>query len=168
MSIRSSGPLRRATVIWHSLWQQLLASALGSATTLRKFRAGLVYFALVFGAGFVLGSVRVPFLVPRIGARYAELLEMPFMFFAVLFSARYIVARYHLPPDTSVRFSVGFIALAMLLTAELLLNTVVLRQSPIEYVTSRDPIAGAAYLVMLGLFAVMPRLVQRSKLGGRA
>jgi len=132
---------------------------------MRKFRAGLVYFALVFGAGFVLGSVRVPFLVPRIGAR---LLEMPFMFFAVLFSARYIVARYHLPPDASIRFSVGFIALAMLLTAELLLNTVVLRQSPIEYVTSRDPIAGAAYLVMLGLFAVMPWLVHRSKLGGRA
>jgi hypothetical protein len=36
-------------------------------------RAGLVYFAFVLGAGFVLGVVRVPFLVPRIGERWAEL-----------------------------------------------------------------------------------------------
>jgi hypothetical protein len=99
--------------------------------------------------------------------RYAELLEMPFMFFAVLLSARYIVARYHLSPDASVRFSVGFIALALLLTAELILNTLVLRQSLTEYVASRDPISGAAYFVMLGLFAVMPWLVHRSELGGR-
>ena len=93
---------------------------------------------------------------------------MPFMFFAVLLSARYIVGRYQLPPAASVRFSVGFIALALLLTAELLLNTLVLRQSLTEYVGSRDLVSGAAYLVMLGLFAVMPCLVHRSKLGGRA
>jgi hypothetical protein len=135
---------------------------------MRNIWAGLVYFALVFGAGFALGSVRVPFLVPRIGVRYAELAEMPFMFFAVLFSARYVVAHYQLPPSASVRFSVGFKALALLLTAELLLNTLVLRQSLAEYVASRDPVSGAAYLAMLGLFSVMPWLVHRSKRGGRA
>ena len=135
---------------------------------MHKFRAGLVYFVLVFGAGFALGSIRVPFLVPRMGVRYAELLEMPFMFLAVLVSARYIVARYQLVPGASVRFSVGLIALALLLAAELLLNTLILRQSLTEYVASRDPISGAAYLVMLGLFAAMPWLVHRSKPSGRA
>src|SRR5512144_2213284 len=126
---------------------------------MRKFQAGRVYFALVFGVGFVLGSIPVPFLVPRIGVRYAELLEMPFMFFAVLLSARYIVGRYHLPPTSFARLSVGFIALALLLAAELLLNTLVLRQSLAEYVASKDPVSGTAYVVMLGLFAVMPWLV---------
>ena len=135
---------------------------------MRTFRAGLVYFALVFGAGFTLGSIRVPFLVPRMGVRYAELLEMPFMFLAVLVSARYIVSRHQLAPGASVRFSVGLIALALLLAAELLLNTLILRQSLAEYVASRDPISDAAYLVMLGLFAVMPWLVCRSKPDGRA
>jgi hypothetical protein len=135
---------------------------------MHKFRAGLVYFALVFGAGFALGSIRVPFLVPRMGVRYAELLEMPFMFIAVLVSARYVVGRYQLAPSVSVRFSVGLIALALLLAAELLLNTLILRQSLTEYVASRDPISGAAYLVMLGLFAVMPWLVHTSKPSGRA
>jgi len=37
--------------------------------------AGLAYFAFVLGAGFVLGMSRVPFLVPRIGERWAELAE---------------------------------------------------------------------------------------------
>lgn len=41
------------------------------------FKSGVAYFGLVFGAGFLLGCIRVPFLVPRLGARVAELLEMP-------------------------------------------------------------------------------------------
>ena len=45
----------------------------------RTIKAGIAYFALVFGAGFVLGMIRVPFLVPRLGERVAELVEMPFM-----------------------------------------------------------------------------------------
>lgn len=102
------------------------------------------------------------------GVRYAELLEMPFMFLAVLVSARYIVTRYQLAPGATVRFSVGLIALFLLLAAELLVNTLILRQSLAEYVASRDPLSGAAYLVMLCLFAVMPWLVRRSKPGGRA
>ena len=135
---------------------------------MREFRAGLVYFAFVFGAGFALGSIRVPFLVPRIGVRYAELLEMPFMFFAVLLSARYVVRRYRLPPVASVSFGVGFIALALLLAAEALLNFLVIGQSPTEYLASRDAVSGTAYVVMLGLFAVMPWLVCNSQHRGRA
>jgi hypothetical protein len=123
-------------------------------------RAGLVYFALVFGAGFALGAIRVPFVVPHIGVRYAELLEMPFMFLAVLFSARYVIGRYCLPFIASVRLSVGFLALALLITAELLFNVVILRQSLTEYVFSRDPVSGAAFVAMLGIFALMPWLVR--------
>jgi hypothetical protein len=57
---------------------------------MRTIKAGVAYFVLVFGAGFILGSVRVPFLVPRLGERVAELIETPFMFVVVLLSARLI------------------------------------------------------------------------------
>ena len=60
------------------------------------FKSGLMYFVCVFGAGVVLGSVRVGLLVSRLGVRWAELLEMPFMFAVVVLAARWIVRRFQL------------------------------------------------------------------------
>ena len=40
-------------------------------------KAGVLYFALVFGAGFVLGTIRTLWVVPRVGTRKAELMETP-------------------------------------------------------------------------------------------
>ena len=55
---------------------------------MRPIKAGLAYFALVFGAGFMLGVLRGEFLVPRFGERMAELGEMPLMLAVILVSAR--------------------------------------------------------------------------------
>ncbi len=122
-------------------------------------KAGGSYFALVFGMGFLLGSIRVPFLVPRVGARTAELIEMPFMFVAIFFAARYVVRRFAL--KSSERLAAGLIALALVVAAELTLATVVQDQSLAAYITSRDPISGSVYLLMLGVFALMPNLLSR-------
>ena len=54
-------------------------------------RAAAVYFALVFGAGFLLGPIRVLFLEPRVGLRAAELTELPLMIVAITFAASDIV-----------------------------------------------------------------------------
>ena len=124
---------------------------------MRTFQAGASYFALVFGTGFLFGIVRVPFLVPRLGVRTAELIEMPLMFLAILFAARYVVRRFALL--TSARLSTGLIALALLLTAELTLAMVIQRESLAAYIASRDPVSGSVYLLMLGVFALMPRLL---------
>ena len=39
----------------------------------------MLYFALMFAAGFVLGTVRSRWIVPRLGVRTAELMEAPIM-----------------------------------------------------------------------------------------
>jgi hypothetical protein len=57
-------------------------------TTVQILKAGALYFALVFGAGFVLGTVRTLWVVPRIGTRMAELLEEPIMLVIIILAAR--------------------------------------------------------------------------------
>lgn len=121
----------------------------------------MTYFALVFGAGFVLGSIRVPLLVPRLGERAAELIEMPVMFVVVLVSARFIASRFSLPADGLTRLGAGFLALGLLVGAEVLLAVALQDRTLGEYVASRDPVSGIVYLAMLALFAVMPYVLAR-------
>ncbi|GMV32083.1 MAG: hypothetical protein AMXMBFR59_42080 [Rhodanobacteraceae bacterium] len=127
--------------------------------TVPAIRAGLAYFALVFGAGFVLGALRVTLLVPRLGERMAELGEMPLMFVVTLVAARFVVRRFAVPPSMPARFGTGLLALVLLLAAELVLAVVLQERSLADYVASRDPVSGSVYLAMLGLFAIMPVLV---------
>ena len=123
--------------------------------------AGLEYFALVFGTGFLLGMVRVPFLVPRLGERWAELVEMPVMMVVIVLAARRVVRRHALPATPAPRLAAGAVALGFLMVAELLLAVAIQGRSVGEYLASRDPVSGSVYLASLGLFAVMPCLLIR-------
>jgi hypothetical protein len=123
--------------------------------------AGVSYFAIVFSAGFVLGLIRELWLVPALGVRFAELAEMPIMLIVIVLAARFIVRRIGPPVSKGVRVGTGLLALAILLLAELGLVLVLQDRSLGAYVASRDPVSGAVYLVMLGLFAAMPLLVLR-------
>jgi hypothetical protein len=124
-------------------------------------RAALSYVALVFGAGFLLGMIRVPLLVPRLGVRTAELLEMPVMLVVSVLAARFVVRRFALPPSAGVRLPVGVMALALLVAAELLMALALQDQSLVAYIGSRDPVSGGVYLAMLVLFAAMPVILSR-------
>jgi hypothetical protein len=127
----------------------------------QTIKAGVAYFAMVLGAGFLLGIIRVPLLVPRLGERVAELLEMPIMLLVIVLSARFIVRRFALPPAAGTRLSVGVLALALSIAAELLLAAALQDRSVGEYIASRDPVSGSVYLAVLGLFALMPLILTR-------
>lgn len=119
------------------------------------------YFAIVFGVGFFLGSIRVLWLVPQLGVRYAELAEMPIMLLAVFFAARWVTQYFAVPPVTSARLMVGSSALICLLIVEFTVVLWLQGMSIAESFANRDPISGAAYLVSLILFSLMPLLVNR-------
>ncbi len=136
-----------------------------STLCLRTIKAGIAYFSLAFGAGFIMGAIRVPFLVPRLGERIAELIEMPFMLIVIVLAARFITQRFALPATVWVRLSTGFLALALLIAAELLLAVALQDRSLGEYVSSRDPVSGTVYLAMLALFAAMPLLINLLRFG---
>lgn len=120
-------------------------------------RAALVYFAFVIGTGFVLGVVRVPFIVPRIGERWAELAEMPLMAAVVVWSAGYVLRRFPIVRLPGRSLFVGILALALLVSAELALAALQSRSLG-EYLASRDRVSGSVYLAMLLAFGLMPRL----------
>ena len=125
---------------------------------MQVLKAGVLYFGLVFGAGFVLGTIRVLWVIPRLGVRTAELMEAPLMLGVTIAVARWVARRLHLPSSATARLGVGFIGLGFLLIAEL---GVALRLRGLtirEYVASRDPMSGTVYLVLLLLFALMPLL----------
>lgn len=125
------------------------------------YGAGALYFALVFGAGFVLGPIRILWAVPRFGERTAELMETPIMLVVIILAARWIGRHLAVPPAPSIRLGVGLVALGLLLVAEF---TVVLWLRGLtmgEYFASRDPVSGTVYVVMLGVFAIMPLLLGR-------
>lgn len=128
----------------------------------RVLTAGVLYFALAFGAGFLLGLIRVLWLVPRLGERTAELLEAPIMLAVVFIAARWVVRRLDIPPLPFARLGVGVVALGLLCAAEVVV-VLWLRGLTIEqYLAGRDPVAGTVYLVMLAVFALMPLMVGRT------
>jgi hypothetical protein len=122
-------------------------------------KAGVFYFALVFGAGFVLGAIRIMWVVPRFGIRMAELMEAPIMFVVTILAARWIVRRLAVLPKVSSRLGMGCVGLGLMLVAEFTLVLWLRGLSISEYLASRDPVSGTVYYVMLGVFAIMPLLV---------
>jgi hypothetical protein len=122
-------------------------------------KAGVLYFALVFGAGFVLGAIRILWIVPRFGTRIAELMETPIMFVVTIFAALWIVRRLAVPPKLSSRLGMGCVGLGLMLVAEFTLVLWLRGLSISEYFAARDPVSGTVYYVMLGVFCIMPLLV---------
>ncbi|OAP54748.1 hypothetical protein AYL99_11196 [Fonsecaea erecta] len=119
----------------------------------------LLYFSLVFTSGLILDSVRVPYLQPLLGARYAELFEMPIVLVVTWQAAQVTVwnldggagtssgepKRRWPPPPTPLL--VGALALVWLLAAELALSVVVATAAPEPPVYT---------MVALLAYAVMP------------
>ena len=107
------------------------------------------------------GTIRTLWIVPRLGARMAELMETPIMLVITILAARWTVRRlavHSTPPD---RLGMGCVALVLLLVAEFTLVLWLRGLTIREYLASRDPVSGTVYYVMLGVFAVMPLLVAR-------
>jgi len=126
-------------------------------------KAGVLYFVLVFAAGFVLGTIRTLWALPRFGVRTAELTEAPIMFGISILAAQWVVRHVGIPPLWSRRLAVGCIALGLMLLVEF---TVVLwiRGLTIRgYLEARDPVSGAVYFATLAAFAVIPIFVGRPR-----
>jgi hypothetical protein len=129
---------------------------------MQTLQAAVLYFLLVFGAGFVLRTGRVLLVVPLLGERTAELMEMPLMFAVIVATARWIV-HHKLNDRQASALPVGFIAMSFVLLADLGVGLWLRGMSATEVFLNRDPVSGTVYYAALLLFAVMPALINRFK-----
>jgi hypothetical protein len=127
-----------------------------------RARAAGVYFLIVFGAGFLLGTIRVLVVEPAIGTRAAELLEIPMMIAIVALTARFLTRRY----AGSIRGSlawlqVGLMALGCMLAADVTVGMALRGMTAWDALFARDPVSGTAYYLALCFLALAPWLFAR-------
>lgn len=121
------------------------------------FRAALAYFALIFAAGFVLGTIRVTLFVPYIGDLRAVILELPVMLALSWLAAGWLIHR-HSVPSGGPRLAMGALAFGLLMLAEVLLATVFFGQTPWQVLAQFATPPGALGLAGQVGFGVMPWL----------
>lgn len=127
---------------------------------MNALRAGVAYFALVFAAGFGLGTIRALLLVPALGAAPAVAIELPVMLVFAWIACGWLVRRFAVPAIPGARLAMGAAAFALLMAAEAALAVLGFGQSPEAYLAGLATPAGLLGLAGQVAFGLMP-LVRR-------
>jgi hypothetical protein len=126
---------------------------------MRLLSAVALYFVVVFVAGFLLGSVRVFWLEPRMEKALAVLCETPFLLLAMVLAARWVTERFRITADRTSLVAIGVGALVLQQIIDLSLGAALRGLTLVEQLQNFETPAGAIYAVLLPLFAAMPLLV---------
>lgn len=138
----------------------IIRASLPGLSMKTAIKAGIAYFLLVFAIGFVLGTIRVLFLLQRIGELGAVVLELPVMLAASWMICRWLIRRLRVPGDVPSRLTMGACAFALLMVAELGLSVMVFGNSLSSHLQhfATDPGAiGLAGQIAFGLFPLLQR-----------
>jgi len=128
-------------------------------------KAGAAYFFMVFALGFVLGTIRVLWLVPMMGEAAAVAAEQPVILTASWLAARWLVQRYDMVRARD-RLTMGASAFALLMIAELLLAVSLFGQTPGQWLGGIMTMPGPIGLAGQMMFGLMPLVVRGVRLRG--
>lgn len=124
----------------------------------RASRAGMAYFGIVFAVGFLLGTLRVLVLVPRLGETVAVITELPLMLIVSWLACRWLVARLDVAPVLAARAVMGAVAFALLMLGELAVAVLGFGRSLAEHLAHyREASASLGLAGQVG-FALFPSL----------
>eukprot|EP01036_Dinobryon_divergens_P049588 gene49589-biopygen40436 len=99
----------------------------------RAILAGAIYFAVVFAAGFALGTLRVLVVAPLIGPVGAVVMELPVILAASWLACGWTVRRLKVAPATIDRLVMGATAFVILIAAEFAMSTLLFGRLPAEF-----------------------------------
>jgi hypothetical protein len=125
------------------------------AQVFRAIEAGSVYAIIVFAIGFILGTIRVLLVAPRLGETTAVIIEAPMMLAASWFVCRWCVGRLSVRRTVPPRLLMGLVGFLVLMSAEVALGTV-LGRSLVDQVAAYKSTPGAIGLSAQMVFAVFP------------
>jgi hypothetical protein len=128
---------------------------------IRLLKPAAIYFAVVFAAGFLLGTIRILLIVPRIGVRAAELIETPVMLLVSAFVARWILRQFPNIRGSADSLAVGLIAVVLLLAAELAVGIFLFHLSITDALVKTDPVLAVAYYCTLCLYSLLPFILRK-------
>ena len=129
---------------------------------MRTAIAAALYFAVVFGAGFLFGVIRVLLLDPRLGPFIAVLCEAPFMLAVIAAAARWVPHVVRLPADLTSLLLMGLGAVALQQVADVIVGSTLRGVSPAEQLAQFSHPEGKVYALLLVLFVIMPALLNAS------
>lgn len=128
---------------------------------IRALGAGVTYFALVFAAGFLLGSVRVLALEPALGGTAAVVLELPVMLAISWLACGWTLRRWRVLPGLAHRLVMGLSAFGLLMAAETATGMLLMGRSAAEQWAALMSPSGRLGLAAQIAFAVFPLLQRR-------
>lgn len=143
----------------------LYAVSIRMARMTAVLRAGVTYFAIVYVVGFLLGTVRVLLLTPRIGEVGAVLLETPIMLGASWFASRWSTTNFALSAAPGPRLAMGGLAFALLVTAEITVSILAFGRSwtdLLDVYRSEAALIGSVAQVAFALLPVVQTHLERS------
>ena len=129
----------------------------------RAIRVGALYFALVFGLGFVLGTIRTLLLEGRLGALTAALIELPVMLAAAWLLCGWVLRSSGLSPQSGARLTMGATAFLLLMLAELGVSTFLLGRTPAEHLATYRLFDKQLGLAAQLAFAAFPLLRRQAR-----
>lgn len=132
----------------------------------RVLVAGAAYFAIVFAAGFALGTLRTLVILPAVGETGAVALELPVMLMICWSSAGVVVRRW--PLAVGGRIAVGLLAFSHLQAAELGLFVFAFGRDLAGYMARLATLPGALGLVGQLAFAAFPAMRRQAAPRGRS
>lgn len=128
----------------------------------RAIAAGIFYFLIVFGVGFLLGTVRILVLAPRVGETAAVLIELPAMLAISWVACGVLLRKLRVPAAPAARLVMGAVALTLLIAAEAMLAAA-FGETPAQFLHSLQSAPGALGLAGQVAFAVFP-LARRARI----
>lgn len=119
-------------------------------------KAGSAYFGIIFAVGFILGTIRVLVLVPRLGELIGGLIELPIILTASWIICSWSIMRFSVPRIWQSRLTMGIAAFVLLMIAEVFLSILLFGNSINDHFNHYLKLNGILGLIGQIVFAALP------------